>query len=59
MRTQLPGDEASSFALWRAIADRWLDRIRDRAAMVTMTEREMRDAGLNAYDVARECRKPI
>ncbi|MBR0672542.1 DUF1127 domain-containing protein [Neoroseomonas soli] len=45
--------------LWRNIADRWLNRIRDRAAMATMTERDMRDAGLNRYDVARECSKPF
>ena len=46
-------------ALWRSLADRWLNRIRERAAMASMTEREMRDAGLTPYDVVRECGKPF
>jgi len=46
-------------ALWRSLADRWLRRIRERADMASMTEREMRDAGLTRYDVVRECSKPF
>ncbi|MEO3474238.1 hypothetical protein AAFN86_20380 [Roseomonas sp. CAU 1739] len=44
---------------WRLLVERWTTRLRERAEMATMTSRERKDAGLNAYDVERECRKPF
>lgn len=45
--------------VWRAAAARWLARLNERADMAKMTPREMRDAGITPYDVARECGKPF
>ena len=42
---------------WHSALARWLGRIRARDEMRALTERERRDAGLTAYDVAIESRK--
>ena len=44
-------------APWREALCRWLGRLRERDEMRGLSERERRDAGLTAYDVAFECRK--
>ena len=46
-------------ATWRLLATRWMARLQERAEMSAMTARERQDAGLSAYDVERECRKPF
>jgi uncharacterized protein YjiS (DUF1127 family) len=42
---------------WHGTLARWLGRIRERDEMLALTERELRDAGITAYDVAMEIRK--
>jgi uncharacterized protein YjiS (DUF1127 family) len=42
---------------WHGTLARWLGRIRERDQMRMLTERDLRDAGLTAYDVAMEVRK--
>ncbi|NMJ39756.1 translation initiation factor IF-2 [Roseomonas sp. JC162] len=55
----LPVQAPARPGTWRAAAERWLARLRDRDDMARMTSREMRDAGLTPYDVQRECAKPF
>lgn len=55
---QLPRPQAlEGGGRWRGTLARWLGRIRERDAMRALTERDLRDAGLTAYDVAMEVRK--
>jgi uncharacterized protein YjiS (DUF1127 family) len=42
---------------WRGALGRWLRRLRERDELSRLGERERRDAGITAYDVAFECRK--
>ena len=44
---------------WWELVGRWLRRIRERDELSHLDERERRDAGITAYDVAIECRKPF
>lgn len=46
-------------APWPAALGRWLQRLNDRDELRGLGERELRDIGISAYDVAFECRKPI
>jgi uncharacterized protein YjiS (DUF1127 family) len=49
--------ESGAQAPWQKALGRWLARLRERDEMRGLSERERRDAGLTAYDVAFECRK--
>ena len=42
---------------WREALGRWLRRLRERDELGRLSERERRDAGITAYDVAFERRK--
>jgi uncharacterized protein YjiS (DUF1127 family) len=56
----MPRPRAREFgarAPWRGALGRWLGRLRERDEMRGLSERERRDAGITAYDVAFECRK--
>lgn len=55
----LCGPATAPAATWRLLATRWMARLQERAEMAAMTARERQDAGLSAYDVERECRKPF
>jgi uncharacterized protein YjiS (DUF1127 family) len=37
----------------------WCDRARERRTLAQLTDRELRDAGLNRYEAQEECRKPF
>ena len=50
-------EEIAIRAPWRGALGRWLRRLREREEMFALSERERRDAGITAYDVAFECRK--
>ena len=46
-------------ALWRNTLERWIGQLRERDQMQRLTDRERRDAGISAYDVAYESRTPF
>jgi uncharacterized protein YjiS (DUF1127 family) len=57
---ELPGARPRVIATrppWREALGRWLRRLREREEMLALSERERRDAGITAYDVAFEHRK--
>lgn len=37
----------------------WLDRARERRRLAQLTDRELRDIGLNRYEARQESRKPF
>jgi uncharacterized protein YjiS (DUF1127 family) len=37
----------------------WLDRARERRRLAQLTDRELRDIGLNRYEARHESRKPF
>lgn len=48
-----------ALAAARARIEAWLDRARERGKLAQLTDRELRDIGLNRYDAQQECRKPF
>ena len=57
--SRLRAPEAGVPRPWPEILGRWLRRLRERDELSRLNERERRDAGITAYDVVFECRKPI
>jgi uncharacterized protein YjiS (DUF1127 family) len=55
--SRLGAPEAGVLRPWQEILGRWLRRLRERDELSRLSERERRDAGITAYDVAFECRK--
>jgi uncharacterized protein YjiS (DUF1127 family) len=55
--TLQPPRPVAARPFWRATLERWQARLREREQMLRLDERELRDAGLTAYDVAIEARK--
>ena len=52
-----PAPKADLPQPWQAALGRWLRRLRERDELSRLSERERRDAGITAYDIAFECRK--
>ncbi|HUK59187.1 MAG TPA: DUF1127 domain-containing protein [Stellaceae bacterium] len=50
---------ASRGALWYELFTTWLQRRRERAQLLQLTERELRDIGITRCDALREAAKPL
>jgi len=46
-------------ALWVELFETWLRRRRERAQLLTLSEREVHDIGITRCDALREAEKPL
>jgi uncharacterized protein YjiS (DUF1127 family) len=46
-------------SLWREFVTAWLQRRRERAELLAMSERDLRDIGITRCDALREAAKPL
>jgi uncharacterized protein YjiS (DUF1127 family) len=45
-------------AAWMLVAS-WIERVRQRNALVGLNDQQLRDIGITRVDAARECEKPF